>query len=120
MIRLFKALILKKTLVQGKYYRRNRLVTRSTCKIRLFTQSTRLTVRGTRSTCLLIRSTHLSTRSTRLSTRSICLSIRGTRLSTRSICLYARSTHSTICRSFYNRSLKNYTFKPIRRKQESQ
>ena len=56
MIMLFLTLILKKTLVDGNYYRKNNLLTRST----------RL---STRSTCLSIR----------LSTRSICLSTRSTR-----------------------------------------
>ena len=69
---------LNRILFQDSYYRRNRLVTRSTCKSRLVTHSTRLTTRSTLSTRLSTYSTPLSTRSTRLSTRS------------------------TICQSFYN------------------
>ena len=110
-------LTLNRTLVQGNYYRRKRLVTSSTRKTRLVTHSTCLTTRSTLSTRLSTRSTPSSTRSTRLSTRStpsstrstrfstrstrlsIRLSIRSARLSTRSVCL---STRSTICRSFYN------------------
>ena len=96
-------LTLNRTLVQGNYYRRKRLVTSSTRKTRLVTHSTCLTTRSTLSTRLSTRSTPSSTRSTRFSTRStrlsIRLSIRSARLSTRSVCL---STRSTICRSFYN------------------
>ena len=78
---------LKKTLVHGKYYRRNRLVTSSTYKTCLVTHSTHLT---TRSTCLTICGARLSTRITCLSTHlSICLSMRSTRLSTRSICVHS-------------------------------
>ena len=93
-------LTLNRTLVQGSYYRRNRLVTRKT---RLVTHSTCLTTRSTHSTRLSTRSTPSSTRSTCFSTRStrlsIRLSIRGARLSTRSVC---PSTRRTICWSFYN------------------
>lgn len=72
--------------MQGNYYRRTHLVTRSTCATNLVTLSTLLTsrsIRGTRlpthSTRLFTRSTHLFTRSNRL---SICMPIRSTRLST--------------------------------------
>ena len=103
----------KRALVQGNYCRRARLVTRNTCKTCLVTVSTRLTTRSTCSTRLFTGSTRFSARSTRFSIRSTCLSIRlsicstrlsalSIRLSTRSICLATRSTHSTICRSFYN------------------
>ena len=104
---------LKRTLVQGNYYRRTHLFTRSACKTPLVTDCTLLTTRSTRSTHLSTRSTHLSTRSTRFSTRSTRLSIRlficstrlstcSTCLSTGTICLSTRSTRSTTCRSFYN------------------
>ena len=53
---------IKESLLQGNLYRRTRLVTRSTCKVRLVT-----------------RSTGLSTRNTSLYTRSICLSTYSTR-----------------------------------------
>ena len=69
----------------GNYYRRNRLITRSTCKNCLVTHNTPLTTLSTR----------LPTLSTCLSTRSICLSILSTRLST-------RITHTAISWSFYN------------------
>ena len=104
----------KRTLVQGNYCRRARLATRNICKTCLVTVSTRLTTRSTcSSTRLFTGSTRFSTRSTRFSIRRTCLSIRlsirstrlsalSIRLSTRSICLSPRSTHSTICRSFYN------------------
>ena len=118
---------LKRTLVQGNYYRRTHLFTRSACKTPLVTDCTLLTTRSTRSTHLSTRSTRLSTRSTRFSTRSTRLSTQSTRFSTRStrlsirlficstrlstcstclstgtICLSTRSTRSTTCRSFYN------------------
>ena len=88
--RLFYAITLKRTLVQGNYYRRTRLVsTRSTCKARLVTHSTHLTTLSTRSTRLSTHNTRFCTRSahsTRFSTRSARLSIRlsihSTRLST--------------------------------------
>ena len=100
----FKLLYLKKTLVHGKYYRRNRLVTSSACKTCLVTHSTHLI---TRSTCLTTCGARLSTGITCLSTHlSICLSMRSTRLSTRSICVSTRSTRSTISRSFYNWSFQ--------------
>ena len=104
---------LKRTLVQGNYYRRTHLFTRSACKTPLVIDCTLLTTRSTRSTHLSTRSTRLSTRSTRFSTRSTRLSIRlficstrlstcSTCLSTGTICLSTRSTRSTTCRSFYN------------------
>ena len=116
--------------VQGNYYRKAHPITCSACKTHLVLHSTRLTTRSTcstrlftRSTCLSTRSTCLSTRSTRLSTRSIRLSIRlsirsihlstcSASLSTCSICLSTRKIRSTICRSFYNWSIKSkgYTF----------
>ena len=113
---------IKEDLVHANYYRRTRLVTRSTCKTHLVTDKNRLTTRSTRSTRLFTRSTHFSTRSTRVSTRSthlsIRLSIRSTRLSTRrthlptrSICLSTHSTCSTIYRSFYNSSWLSLNFK---------
>ena len=102
---------LKRTLVQGNYYRKTRLVSCGTWKTRLVTHSTHLTTRSTRSTRLSTRSTRFSSLSTRL---SIHLSIRSTRLSTRSIrlsscsiCLFTRSNRSTICQSFYNWSESN-------------
>ena len=105
--RFFQTLTLKRTLVQGNYYRRTHLVTRTTCKTRLIAQSTLLTTRSTGSTRLSTRSTRLSTRSTRLSTRSSRLSTRSTRFSTRrtrlstcSICPFTCSTWRTICLSF--------------------
>ena len=72
---------IKEDLVQGNFYQRTCLVTRSTCKIRLVTRSTHLTTRST----LSIRS---PTHSIGFSTRSTHLSIRSTRLSTRCICLW--------------------------------
>ena len=48
------------------------------------------------------RNTGLPIRSTRFSTGSTRLFFRSTGLSNRSICLSTLSTHSTICRSFYN------------------
>ena len=94
---------LKRTLVQGKYHRRTRLVTHSPCTTRLVTRSICLPTHSTR---LPTRSTRLSTRSTRLTTRSTRLSIRlsngSTRLSSCSMCVSTRSTCSTICRFYYN------------------
>ena len=80
-----KTFTLKRTLVQGNYYRKIHLVIWNTCATRLVTR------------------TRLTTRSTRLSTRnSSRLSTRGARLLTRTIYMSTRSTRSTICRSFYN------------------
>ena len=58
--RLFQTLKLNMTLIQGSYYRRNRLVTRSTCKPLLVTHSTHFTSRSTVSTRLSTGSTPLS------------------------------------------------------------
>ena len=82
---------IKEDLVQGKFYRRTRLVTRRACTIWLVTCSTRLTTLSTRSTRLPTNSTGLSNRSTHLSTRSTRLSIRSICLTTRSICRSACS-----------------------------
>ena len=57
----------KEDLVQGNFYRKTRLVTRTTCTTRLVT----------RSTLLITRSTCLPTLHTGLSTSSICLSTRS-------------------------------------------
>ena len=106
-----------------------RLTARSTCSTCLFTSRTRLSTRSTRlstsSTRLSTRSIRLSTRSTRLSTLNIRLSTRSIRLSiplsilsthlstcsaslsTCSIYLSTRKIRSTICRSFYNWSIKS-------------
>ena len=113
---IFLDFYIKEDISQGSYYRRNRLVTCSTCKTGLVTHSSRLTTRSTRSICLPTRSTCKTTRSThntrfftsstglsiRLSIRSTRLSTGSTRLFTRNICLSTRSTCSTICWSFYN------------------
>ena len=50
--RLFSTLKLNRTLIQGSYYRINRLVTRSTCKPLLVTHNTHFTSRSTVSTPL--------------------------------------------------------------------
>ena len=84
---------IKENLIQGKFYRRTRLVTCSTCKIRLVAPST----------CLITRSTHgtrLPTGSTCSSIRSTCLPIRSTRLYTCNILSVHFSTCSTIYQSF--------------------
>ena len=90
----------KEALVQVNFYRKTRLVTRSTFTIRLVTCSTGLTTRSTGSTRLPTRSTGLTTRSTCLSSHSAHLFIRSTPLSTGTICLSTCSTRSTICLSF--------------------
>ena len=80
-----KTFTLKRTLVQGNYYRKIPLAIWNTCATRLVTR-----------TRLITRSTRLSTRrSSRLSTRGACQF-------TRTIYMSTRNTRSFIYRSFYN------------------
>ena len=96
---LFQTLTLKRTLFQGNYSHRTRLVTCSTCKTCLVFHSTQLTTCSAHYIRLPTRNTRLSTCSIRFSIR---MSIRSTCLSTCSICLSTCSTLSINCRSFYN------------------
>ena len=109
---LFQILPLNRTLLQRNSFRRTCHVTLSTCKTRLMirtrqnTHSTRNTCLPTRSTHFFACIFRLFTRSTRLSIRlftcSNHLSTRSISLPTHSICLSTRSTLGTISRSFCN------------------
>ena len=81
-------LCIKDDIVQGIYFRRTRLVTRSTCTTRLVTHSTHL---SNGNACLPSRSTRLP----------VYFSICSTFSPTSSICLSTRTIRNTICRSSF-------------------